>query len=162
LSDVDKYIVSKLSSLIVCDYSNFEIADHMPNINNAVFASYNIPSFLSYSTHNTDIFLLIFQPSEFLSIYTIVFTRGLTCFKPRFSVLSLFSYNNRKSDVFRFPESSFVSIFEVIDLINDNPLCRNFLALCAAFSSSPSMTALNISCCKDVFKFADDGRNRYK
>jgi hypothetical protein len=35
-----------------------------------------------------DIFLLIFQPSEFLSIYTIVFTRVFTCFRPRFSVLS--------------------------------------------------------------------------
>ena len=39
-------------------------------------------------TRNMDIFLLIFQPSEFLSIYTIVITGLLTYSRPRFFVLS--------------------------------------------------------------------------
>jgi hypothetical protein len=43
---------------------------------------------LFYLTRNMDIFLLIFQPSEFLSTYTIVITILLTSPRPRFSVLS--------------------------------------------------------------------------
>jgi hypothetical protein len=79
-----------LSSLIVSDDSNFEIVDHMPNIGNAVFVDYKILSFLFYLIRNMDIFLLIFQPSEFLTIYTIVIIRLLSYFRPRFSVLSHF------------------------------------------------------------------------
>jgi hypothetical protein len=60
----------------------------MPNIGNAVFVDYKTLSFLFYVIRNMDIFLLIFQPSEFLSIYTIVITRLLPYFRPRFSVLS--------------------------------------------------------------------------
>jgi hypothetical protein len=60
----------------------------MTNISNAVFADYKTLSFLFYSTRNMDIFLLIFQPSEFLNTYTIVITRLLPYFRPRFSVLS--------------------------------------------------------------------------
>ena len=59
-------------------------------IDNAVVGDYKTLSFLFYLTRNMDIFLLIFQPSEFLSIYTIVITRLLPCFRPRFSALSLF------------------------------------------------------------------------
>ena len=59
-------------------------------IDNAVVGDYKTLSFLFYLTRNMDIFLLIFQPSEFLSIYTIVITRVLPCFRPRFSALSLF------------------------------------------------------------------------
>jgi len=41
-------------------------------IDNAVFGYYKTLSFLFYVIRNMDIFLLIFQPSEFLTIYTIV------------------------------------------------------------------------------------------
>jgi hypothetical protein len=84
LSVADIRIVSKLSSLIVSDDNNFEIVDHMPNIGNAVFVDYKILSFLFYLIRNRRIFLLIFQPSEFLSIYIIVMTRLLTYSRPRF------------------------------------------------------------------------------
>jgi len=75
LFDVDKHIGSKLFFLSVFDDNSFEIVGHMLNISNAVFADYKTFSFLFYSTRNMDIFLLIFQPSEFLSIYTIVITQ---------------------------------------------------------------------------------------
>ncbi len=53
-------------------------------IDNAVFVYYKTLSFLSYLSSNMDIFLLIFQPSEFLSIYTIVIIQLLPYFRPRF------------------------------------------------------------------------------
>src|SRR5664280_1863600 len=65
----------------------------MPNIGNAVFVDYKILSFLFYLIRNRRIFLLIFQPSEFLTTYTIVITRLLPYFRPRFSVLSLKKYS---------------------------------------------------------------------
>ena len=44
-------------------------------------------------TNNMCIFTLIFQTSELLTIYTIVITRFLSYFRPRFSVLSLYFYD---------------------------------------------------------------------
>ena len=88
LSAADICIASKSSFLIDYFGYDFETACHMNCIDNAVFGYYKTLSFLSYLTRNMDIFLLIFQPSEFLSIYTIVITRLLTYFRPRFSVLS--------------------------------------------------------------------------
>ena len=84
LSVADIRIVSRLSFLIdYCGY-DFETVCHMNCIDNAVVGYYKTLSFLLYMTRNMDIFLLIFQPSEFLSIYTIVITRILTYSKPRF------------------------------------------------------------------------------
>jgi hypothetical protein len=89
LSVADIRIVSRLSSLIVYSGYDFETVCHMNCIDNAVVGYYKNLSFLSYLTRNMDIFLLIFQLSEFLSIYTIVITRLLSCFRPRFQALSL-------------------------------------------------------------------------
>ena len=84
LSAADIRIVSRLSSLIVSSGYDFEIVCHMNCIDNAVVVFYKTLSFLSYLTRNRNIFLLIFQPSEFLAIYTIVITRLLSYFRPRF------------------------------------------------------------------------------
>ena len=84
LSVADIRIVSRLSSLIVYSGYDFETACHMNCIDNAVVGYYKTLSFLFYLTRNMDIFLLIFQPSEFLSIYIIVMTRLLTYSRPRF------------------------------------------------------------------------------
>jgi hypothetical protein len=83
-SAADIRIVSRLSFLIVSSGYDSEIVCHMNCIDNAVFVYYKTLSFLSYLIRNMDIFLLIFQPSEFLSIYTIVITRLLTYSRPRF------------------------------------------------------------------------------
>jgi hypothetical protein len=72
LSVADIRIVSRLSFLIVYSGYDFETVCHMNCIDNAVFGYYKTLSFLFYLTRNMGIFLLIFQPSEFLSIYTIV------------------------------------------------------------------------------------------
>jgi len=84
LSVADIRIVSRLSSLIVYSGYDFETAYNMNCIDNAVVGYYKTLSFLFYLIRNMDIFLLIFQPSEFLSIYTIVITRLLTYSRPRF------------------------------------------------------------------------------
>ena len=89
LSVADIRIVSRLSFLIVYSGVDFEIVCHMNRIDNAVVGYYKTLSFLFYLTRNMDIFLLIFQPSEFLSIYTIVITKQLPYLRPRFSALSL-------------------------------------------------------------------------
>ena len=88
LSVADIRIASK--SYFLIDYLgyDFEIVCRMNCIDNAVFGYYKNLSFLFYATRNMDIFLLIFQPSEFLSIYTIVITKQSPYFRPRFSVLS--------------------------------------------------------------------------
>ena len=80
----DIRIVSRGFFLIVYHEYDFEIVCHMNCIDNAVFGYYKTLSFLSYMTRNMDIFLLIFQPSEFLSIYTIVIIQHLPYFRPRF------------------------------------------------------------------------------
>ena len=75
LSAADICIASK--SYFLIDYLgyDFEIVCRMNYIDNAVFGYYKNLSFLFYATRNMDIFLLIFQPSEFLTIYTIVITK---------------------------------------------------------------------------------------
>ena len=88
LSAADIRIVSRLSFLIVSSGYDFEIVCHMNCIDNAVVVYYKSLSFLSHPTRNRDIFLLIFQPSEFLSTYTTIITRLLPYFRPRFQVLS--------------------------------------------------------------------------
>jgi len=75
LSVADIRIVSKLSFLIVFSGYDFETVFHTNCIDNAVFADYKILSFWFYVIRNRGIFLLIFQPSEFLSIYAIVIKR---------------------------------------------------------------------------------------
>ena len=72
LSAVDIRIASRLSFLIDYLGYDFETVYHMNCIDNAVFDYYRNLSFLFYLTRNMGIFLLIFQPLEFLSIYTIV------------------------------------------------------------------------------------------
>ena len=67
-----KHIDSRLSVSIFVSGYNFEIVDHMNCIDNVVFFSYKILSFLFYLIRNMDIFLLIFQPSEFLLTYLVV------------------------------------------------------------------------------------------
>ena len=84
LSAVDIRIASRLSFLIDYLGYDFETVYHMNCIDNAVFGYYKTLSFLFYLTRNMNIFLLILQPSEFLSIYIIVMTRLLTYSRPRF------------------------------------------------------------------------------
>ncbi len=84
LSVADICIVSRLFFLIVSSDYDFEIVCRKNCIDNAVFGYYKTLSFLFYLIRNMDIFLLIFQPSEFLSIYTIVITKQSPYFRPRF------------------------------------------------------------------------------
>ena len=77
-------IVSRSSFLIVYYGYDFETVCHMNYTDNVAFDDYKNLSFLFYLTSNMDIFLLIFQPSEFLTIYTIVITILLPYFRPRF------------------------------------------------------------------------------
>ena len=84
LSVADIRIASRLSFLIVYSGYDFETVCRMNCIDNAVFDYYKTLSFLSYLSSNMDIFLLIFQPFEFLSIYTIVIIQLLPHFRPRF------------------------------------------------------------------------------
>ena len=88
LSAADIRIASRLSSLIDYLGYDFETVCHMNCIDNAVFGYYKALSFLFYLTRNMGIFLLIFQPLEFLSIYTIVIKQQLYHFRPRFPALS--------------------------------------------------------------------------
>ena len=80
----DIRIVSRLFFLIVSSGYDFEIVGRMNCTDNAVFGYYKSLSFLFYLIRNMDIFLLIFQPSEFLTIYTTVITKQLPYFRPRF------------------------------------------------------------------------------
>ena len=84
LSAADIHIASRLSFLIVYFGYGFETVCHMNYIDNVVVCYCRTLSFLFYSTRNMDIFLLIFQPSEFLTIYIIVITRLLHYSRPRF------------------------------------------------------------------------------
>lgn len=70
----DIRIVSIWFFLIVYHEDDFEIVFYMNCIDNAASDYYKTLSFLYYLSRNMDIFLLIFQPSEFLSIYIIVIT----------------------------------------------------------------------------------------
>lgn len=109
LSAADIRIVSRLFFLIVSSGYDFEIVCRMNCIDNAVFGYYKALSFLSYLIRNMDIFLLIFQPSEFLSIYTIVITKQLPYFRPRFSVLS------PKSDALKVSQKNPLSSEKILD-----------------------------------------------
>ena len=84
LSVADIRIASRVSFLIVYSGYDFETVCRMNCIDSAVLGCYKTLSFLSYLSSNMDIFLLIFQPSEFLTIYTIVITKQLPYFRPRF------------------------------------------------------------------------------
>ena len=88
MSAADIRIASKSYFLIDYFGYDFEIVCRMNRIDNAVSGYYKNLSFLFYATRNMDIFLLIFQPSEFLTIYTIVITKQLPYLRPRFSALS--------------------------------------------------------------------------